>query len=65
MDLFETRKQTEYHDGFHSLNGVKSPTGRDPRAKVPTVLLADDLTGSKDVVLESKTQTLTLMILMR
>ena len=23
MDLFETRKQAEYHDGFHSLNGVK------------------------------------------
>ena len=59
MDLFESMKQTQSHNGFHPLNGVKSP-GKDLQAKVPTVFLVDDL--SEDVVLESKTQTLTLVI---
>ena len=61
MDLFESMKQTQSHNGFHSLNGVKSP-GKDLQAKVPTVFLVDDLSDNEDVVLESKTQTLTLVI---
>ena len=62
MDLFESMKQIQSHDGLHTLNGVKSP-GKELQAKVPTVFLADDLSDKEDVVLESKTQTLTLVIL--
>ena len=61
MDLFESMKQTESHDVFDSLNGVKS-SGEELQAKVPTVSLADDLSDKQDVVLESKTQTLPLVI---
>ena len=61
MDLFESMKQTQSHNGFHSLNSLKSP-GKDLQAKVPTVFLVDDLSDNEDVVLESKTQTLTLVI---
>ena len=61
MDLFESMKQTQSHNGFHSLNGVKSP-GKDLQAKVPTVFLVDDISDNEDVILESKTQTLTLVI---